>query len=74
MLEGVLGLARDRPVTLDCSALAVSTPSFTDELILILLIEARARHLTLLGAPSRTAEFALRSAELRGVADKLTIE
>lgn len=74
MLEGIWSEVRGSFVVLDCSPLTVSTPSFTDELILALLVEGGAHKLTLRGAPTRTADFARRSATLRGVAEKLAIE
>ena len=65
---------RDSVVRLDCSALEVSTPSFADELVLVVLVEAAASKLILVDAPTRTVDYARRSAELRSVADRLEIQ
>lgn len=65
---------RDAQVVLDCSNLKASTPSFVDELVLSVLVEAGASLLVLAHAPERTARFAWRSADIRGVSDRLEIE
>jgi hypothetical protein len=58
-------------VILDCTDLRVSTPSFVDELVLAVLVEFGARELRIQHAPEQTRMYALRSAELRSVSDRL---
>jgi hypothetical protein len=60
-------------VMVDCSALQASTPSFVDELVKAVLIDRRADRLLIKGAPGRTAALARRTAENRGVIERLEI-
>jgi hypothetical protein len=72
--ELAAGLADDCSgivVTVDCSALQASTPSFVDELVKAVLVDRRGRRLVIKGAPERTVELARRAAHNRGVADRL---
>jgi hypothetical protein len=58
-------------VTVDCTALQASTPSFVDELVKAVLVDRGGDRLIIKGAPERTVELARRAAQNRGVAGRL---
>lgn len=58
-------------VELDCSELVVGTPSFLDEFVKQVLVERSADALRVRGASGRVGELLKRSAENRGMAQRL---
>ncbi len=60
-------------VRLDCSAVAVSTPSFASEVVEVVLVERRGMRLELVNASSEFAEVAAEAAMISGVIDSLAI-
>lgn len=60
-------------VRLDCSAVAVSTPSFASEVVEVVLVERRGMRLELVSASSEFAEVAAEAAMISGVIDSLAI-
>lgn len=60
-------------VAMDCQGLEVSTPSFMDELIKVVLVERGARGLLLENGRDRTRVIAQRCAQNRGVEDRLQV-
>jgi hypothetical protein len=64
----------DRDIVLDCSNLLVGTPSFLDEIVKQVLVSRRARSLSVVAASARAHDLLERSAENRGLADRLLFE
>ena len=60
-------------VALDCSAVVVSTPSFMDEIVKQVLEQRHAKTLEVSSGPQRARELLKRSAENRGVLDRLQV-
>jgi hypothetical protein len=60
-----------RHVVLDCSHLLVGTPSFLDEVVKQVLLRRNADALSVLAASSRVHDLLERSAENRGLRDRL---
>ncbi|HEU5002310.1 MAG TPA: hypothetical protein VFW71_05965 [Actinomycetota bacterium] len=60
-------------LSIDCSKVQASAPSFVDELIKIALVERGAARLILTAAPSKMRGYAVRSAANRDVSARLTI-
>jgi hypothetical protein len=60
-------------VIVDCSNLVVGTPSFMDEIVKQILEQRHAETLQLSGGPPRARELLERSAENRGVRDRLRV-
>jgi len=73
LLARLPGDLSGRTIVLDCSRLAVSTPSFLDEVVKILLLDRRAKRLDLIEANERTELHVQRSAQNRGVAQRVTV-
>lgn len=53
--------------------LAVSAPSYLDELVKIILVERRASKLVLRNAPERAAAFVVAAAQRRHVHDRVEV-
>jgi hypothetical protein len=68
-----IGLADDADVVVDGTRLLSGTASFAAELVEQLLVEHRARSLTLVGAPGDFVTYASTAARDLGVADRLSI-
>lgn len=60
-------------VLLDCSKLVVGTPSFLDEIVKLILEQRNAETLAVSDAPERARALLERSAENRGVRDRLRV-
>jgi hypothetical protein len=60
-------------VALDCSNVLVSTPSFMDEIVKQILEQRHAKTLEVSCGPQRACELLKRSAENRGVRDRLRV-
>jgi hypothetical protein len=60
-------------VVLDCKNLAVSTPSFLDEIVRQVLVERSADQLNVIDADERARDHVVRSADNRKVRAKLTV-
>ena len=58
---------------LNCGSLRVATPSFFDEIVKQVLVEASADRLEILRPTARARELAEKSADNRGVASRLSI-
>jgi len=61
------------PVVLDCKALVISTPSFLDEVVKVVLVDRGADALDLVDANDRTRTHVMRAATNRGVAGKVRV-
>lgn len=61
-------------VTVDCGEVTAAAPSFIDELIKEIVIQRHAASLRLVNVPTRTADYARRSAALRQVADRVDVQ
>lgn len=62
-----------RTVVLDCERVVISTPSFLDEIVKMVLVERHAEHLDVVAANDRT-EFHVRNAAAnRGVASRVQV-
>jgi len=73
-IELVRPLAEDltgQSVLVDCSNLVVGTPSFMDEIVKQILQQRRAETLEVSGGPARARQLLERSAENRGVRDRV---
>lgn len=74
--ELVAGLPDDLAgvsVVLDCTGLAVGTPSFLDEIVKEVLVTRGAAGLEVMKGSTRVARLAERAAANRGVADRLIV-
>lgn len=60
-------------VVLDCTGLAVGTPSFLDEIVKEVLVVRQADRLEVVGGSPRIATLSQKAAANRGVADRLTV-
>jgi hypothetical protein len=69
---GKLGPIDDADVVVDARALASGTSSFAAQLVRSVLVEGRARQLTLLGGPTAFRHDAESAAASLGVAEQLT--
>jgi hypothetical protein len=58
-------------VVLDCTRLLVGTPSFLDEIVKQVLVQRNARTLSAQAASARVQDLLERSAENRGLRDRL---
>jgi len=58
-------------VVLDCTSLLVGTPSFLDEIVKQVLVQRSARTLSVQAASARVHDLLERSAENRGLRDRL---
>lgn len=58
---------------INCQDTEASAPSFVDEVVKIVLVERKAEFLTFEEVPERTASYALRSADRRGVSSRLEV-
>lgn len=61
-------------VTVDCTDLRASSPSFVDELVKNILVDRAARQLKLQNAPVDVAGWANDSAQRRNVAERLMVD
>jgi hypothetical protein len=73
MLDGLPHDLSRVEVTMDCNELAISTPSFWDEIVREVLATRSAQSLSVVGASARAAELAKKAAANRGLTDRLTI-
>jgi len=73
VVEGLPSDLSGLVVVLDCSRLAISTPSFLDEVVKEVLVERRADALNLIDATERTREQIERSAQNRQVAGRVHV-
>lgn len=60
-------------VVLDCKNLAISTPSFFDEMVKLVLLQRKAKQLELINANERARTHAERAAANRGVSERLEV-
>lgn len=71
LVEALDGDLAGQDVILDCAELLVGTPSFLDEVLKQVLMGRHARSLSVEGASSRVHDLLERSAENRGLRDRL---
>jgi len=64
----------DSEVVVDCSRLEVSTPSFVDELLKVLLLDRGALRVRFVSAPERLAEYVRRAAVARSIESQVLVE
>jgi len=69
-LVHTLGLEPDAEVVVDGTALLSGTPSFAAELVQQVLVEGKARSLTLIGAPADFVDYSSTAARDLGVAER----
>ncbi len=60
-------------IVLNCAALALTSPSFVDELVKLLLVERDADVLEVVGASVRLQQLLKRAASNRGVPSRVTL-
>ena len=72
--ESIAGDIAGSTLIVDFSHTDVVTPSFLDEMIKVLLEERELGHLTLRGLGERDQRLARRSAEVRALQDRLTLD
>ena len=73
-LESVLEpTLEDTLIAVDCSDLRSVTPSFVDEIMKIVLIERQASRLSFINPTERAKSYVSRSAQNRGVTDRVDV-